>query len=97
MSAPGEEAYEMAGSKFDPDAVVWVRGVDYVGGWREARDAATELRAALAAAGVETDDSSASAQTRADGSGVVRLVWPTDTVRAVVELVRVAADLRRTG
>ncbi len=97
MSAPDEEAFEMAGSEFDPDAVVWVRGVDYVGGWRDARDAAEELSKALAAAGVTTDGPVATAQAGADGSGVVRLVWPVDTVRAVTELVRNAGDLRRAS
>ncbi|MEU7135233.1 hypothetical protein [Streptomyces sp. NPDC046261] len=97
MSAPDEEAFEMTGSEFDPEAVVWVRGVDYLGGWREAQDAAAELSEALAAVGVNTSGLVATAQTRVDGSGVVRLVWPVETVRAVVALVRNAGDLRRAS
>ncbi|MHA7962448.1 hypothetical protein ACX9I7_32480 [Streptomyces sp. L500] len=97
MSASGEEAFEVTGCEFDPDAVLWVRGVDYVGGWRDARDAAEELKGALAAAGLEMAGLVGSAQTRADGSGVVRLLWPAETVRAVAELVRSAGELRRAG
>lgn len=29
---------------FDPDAVVWVRGVDYVAGWRDATEAGVTAR-----------------------------------------------------
>ncbi|MDT0452506.1 hypothetical protein [Streptomyces hesseae] len=97
MSAPGEEAFEATGCEFDPDAVLWVRGVDYVGGWRDARDAAAELNGVLVTAGPDTADLVSSAQTRADGSGVVRLLWPTETVRAVADLVRSAGELRQTG
>lgn len=84
MHGPEDEA-------FDPDAVVWSRGVDYLGGWREARDAAAELSDVLAAVGVDAEGASATAQTRADGSGVVRLVWSAATVRAVARLVREAS------
>ncbi|MEU1824807.1 hypothetical protein ABZ502_20555 [Streptomyces abikoensis] len=97
MPASGEEAFEVTGCEFDPDAVLWVRGVDYVGGWRDAKDAAEELTGALASAGLETAGLVSSAQTRADGSGVVRLLWPAETVRAVAELVRSAGELRRAG
>ncbi|MEV4924610.1 hypothetical protein [Streptomyces roseoverticillatus] len=73
---------------FDPDDVLWVRGVDYVAGWREATDAAAELTQALTAVGVPLDGAKATARSAADGSGVVRLVWSVETVRAVAELVR---------
>ncbi|MEU8552212.1 hypothetical protein AB0C81_35475 [Streptomyces roseoverticillatus] len=74
--------------EFDPDDVLWVRGVDYVAGWREATDAAADLTAALTAAGVPLDGARATARSAADGSGVVRLMWSVETVRAVVELMR---------
>ncbi|WP_424888592.1 hypothetical protein [Streptomyces sp. XH2] len=74
--------------EFDPDDVLWVRGVDYVAGWREATDAAADLVAVLTAAGVPLDGARATARSGADGSGVVRLVWSAETVRAVAELVR---------
>ncbi|MGW2597360.1 hypothetical protein [Streptomyces klenkii] len=73
--------------EFDPDDVTWVRGVDYVAGWREATDAAADLVTALTAAGVPLDGARAMARSAADGSGVVRLIWPAETVRAVAELV----------
>ncbi|QSY52578.1 MULTISPECIES: hypothetical protein [Streptomyces] len=88
MFGPGDEAFETAGTEFDPDAVIWVPGVDYVRGWREARDAAAELADVLGSAGVDLEGTTATAQTRADGSGVVRLVWPVETVHAVANLVR---------
>ncbi|MEH6377688.1 hypothetical protein V7793_25620 [Streptomyces sp. KLMMK] len=74
--------------EFDPDDVLWVPGVDYIAGWREATDAAAALAAALTAAGVSLESAKATARTTPDGSGVVRLMWSVETVRAVVELVR---------
>ncbi|MBO0654741.1 hypothetical protein J1792_18770 [Streptomyces triculaminicus] len=96
MFGPGDEAFETASTEFDPDAVIWVPDVDYVSGWREAQDAAAELSDALGRAGVDLRDAIATAQTRADGSGVVRLLWPVGTVQAVAELVR-REDLREAG
>lgn len=97
MFGPEDGAFEIEGAEFDPDAVLWVRGVDYVSGWRDAKDAAAELSAALGDAGVDVQDATVVAQTRADGSGVVRLVWSAATVRAVTRLMRDAADLREAG
>lgn len=88
MFGPGDEAFETAGTEFDPDAVIWVPGVDYVRGWREAREAAAELTDVLGNAAVDLQGATATAQTRTDGSGVVRLVWPVETVQAVAKLVR---------
>ncbi|MFI9721137.1 hypothetical protein ACIHFE_16030 [Streptomyces sp. NPDC052396] len=88
MFGPEEGAFEATGAGFDPDDVVWVRGVDYLGGWREARDAAAELETALRSAGVDTEDMRMTAQTQADGSGMVRLVWTTGVARAVARLLR---------
>ncbi|EME98785.1 hypothetical protein J7W19_16465 [Streptomyces mobaraensis NBRC 13819 = DSM 40847] len=86
MRGADDGAFEGIGAEFDPDAVVWVRGVDYVAGWREAREAAAELETALTAVGVEVEGTAA-AQTRGDGSGVVRVVWSPETVRAVARLI----------
>ncbi|WP_414168963.1 hypothetical protein ACMATS_23615 [Streptoverticillium reticulum] len=96
MFGPEDGAFGI-GSEFDPDAVLWVRGVDYVGGWRDAKDATAELSAALVRAGVDIDGASVVAQTRADGSGVARLVWPAELVRAVAELVRRGTHLGEAG
>jgi alpha-beta hydrolase superfamily lysophospholipase len=52
MHDPEDAGFES--ESFDPDEVVWVRGVDYVAGWRDATDAGGELADALAAAGFDT-------------------------------------------
>ncbi|MFC5721159.1 hypothetical protein ACFP1Z_13365 [Streptomyces gamaensis] len=81
----------------DPDLVAWVRGVDYVTGWRAAKDAAAELEQALTAAGVDAVGASMSAAARADGAGVVRLVWPVETVRTLAGLLEGAGEPKRAG
>ncbi|MGK5628607.1 hypothetical protein [Streptomyces sp. URMC 123] len=88
MSGAGNGGYEMADAEFDPDAVMWERGVDYMSGWREARYAAADLLEALDSAGVDTSGVTTAAQTRGDGSGVVRLLWPAATAREVARLIR---------
>ncbi|UQI42987.1 hypothetical protein M1P56_00585 [Streptomyces sp. HU2014] len=85
MFGPEDEAFEV--EEFDPDAVTWVRGVDYVTGWREAKDAAEQLGEALAGAGVHGRLRAVSAP---DGSGVVRLELSVRAAREVAALVDVA-------
>ncbi len=58
----------------DPDAWVWLPGVDYAAGWRQVQDAAEELNALLAELGVERCHLRAVADTDAQGRGLVRLV-----------------------
>ncbi|MFE7661193.1 hypothetical protein [Streptomyces celluloflavus] len=77
--------------QFDPEAVLWVRGVDYLTGWRGAMQAAAELGAALTAVGVDIEGATFRAGTTADGSGVVRVELSTATAREVAMLARVAA------
>jgi hypothetical protein len=57
----------------DPDEWLWLPGVDYVAGWQRARGAAETLNLALFAVGLGSDEARATAGTRADGQGVVRL------------------------
>ncbi|MEU6080113.1 hypothetical protein [Streptomyces sp. NPDC047108] len=78
----------------DPDAVLWVRGVDYLAGWREAKDAAVELADALSVVGIEASGAQARADAAPDGSGVVHLRLSASTVRDVAALVRDFAALR---
>lgn len=78
----------------DPDAWLWVRGVDYVGGWRAARDAADKLNSAFAAVGL-SGEVRASAGTGAGGLGVVRLKVSPSGARRLAELLDLAA--RRVG
>ncbi|MEU7640874.1 hypothetical protein [Streptomyces sp. NPDC039016] len=81
----------------DPDALLWVRGVDYMPGWREATRAVAELGDALTAAGVEMAGAKLRAVSAADGSGVVRLELSTSAARDVAMLARVAAQWRKAG
>ncbi|MDJ0341393.1 hypothetical protein QMK19_15160 [Streptomyces sp. H10-C2] len=90
MYDPGDGGFE--DEEFDPDAMVWVRGVDYVAGWREAVNAGEALSDALAAAGVEVSGLRLRAGTGPDGAGRVRVVLPALVARQVASLVRSAAD-----
>ncbi|MFI1431648.1 hypothetical protein [Streptomyces lydicus] len=91
MDRPGD-------AEFDPDAVLWVRGVDYMAGWRDATRAAAELSDALTAADVDETAVKLRAGTTTDGSGLVRLELSPATAREVAKLVRVAAgQWRKAG
>ncbi|UQI48917.1 hypothetical protein M1P56_33700 [Streptomyces sp. HU2014] len=91
MFGPEDEAFEV--EEFDPDAVTWVRGVDYMSGWREAKDAAEQLGEALAGAGV---DGRLRAVSASDGAGVVRLELSAQAACEVAALVDLAW-LRKAG
>ncbi|WP_406442716.1 hypothetical protein OHB14_27590 [Streptomyces sp. NBC_01613] len=59
------------------DSGLWVPHVDYIAGWREARDVADRLNRALLGVGFELSAVRAVASTNEDGRGVVRLAgWP---------------------
>jgi hypothetical protein len=61
---------------------LWVRGVDYMAGWRVAREAADQLNFALLLAEFEPSELRAVAATNDEGHGVVRLVGlPSAAVR----------------
>jgi hypothetical protein len=77
-----------ASDEIDPDSVLWVRGVDYVAGWRDARDAGTELLDAMQAAGMDTRSLRVQPDTGADGSGQVRLSGPPHMARELALLIR---------
>ncbi|MEU7435097.1 hypothetical protein AB0B07_30325 [Streptomyces sioyaensis] len=87
MDGIGDDGFD--GEGLDPDAVLWVRGVDYLAGWRDATEAAAELGDALAAAGVDTTRTKLRAAAAADGSGVVRLELSTAVAREVAMRARV--------
>ncbi|WP_406211002.1 hypothetical protein [Streptomyces decoyicus] len=88
MDGIGDDGFD--GEGLDPDAVLWVRGVDYLAGWRDATRAATELGDALAAAGVDTTGTKLRAAVAADGSGVVRLELSSAAACEVAIRARVA-------
>ncbi|MFJ3304793.1 hypothetical protein ACIPSA_17035 [Streptomyces sp. NPDC086549] len=74
------------------DLGLWVSGVDYVAGWREAREAADRLNRAFLGAGFELSEVRAVASTYDDGRGVVRFVgWPGAIVR-LAALLAARAD-----
>jgi hypothetical protein len=74
----------------DLGRALWVPGVDYVGGWRDAVDAAAELASALAAACPDAEEATAVAQSAPDSSGIVQLRLPPATARVLAELIRAA-------
>lgn len=82
---------------FNPDDVMWVRGVDYVAGWRDAADAGGELADALESAGFDTAGLEWQARTNAEGAGSVRPVLSTEAARDVAALVRAVARLGKAG
>ncbi|WP_244453142.1 hypothetical protein [Streptomyces malaysiensis] len=72
--------------------------MDYLSGWRDAREAAAELGDALSLVGVETSGVRLRAASDTDGSGVVRLELSAASAREVAMLARVtAARLGRVG
>ena len=74
------------------DSGLWVPGVDYIAGWREARDAADRLNRALLGAGFELSEVRAVASTDGAGRGVVRFAgWPRASDR-LASLLETLAD-----
>jgi hypothetical protein len=80
---PASESGEL-----DPDGWLWVRGVDYVAGWRDATNAAADLTDALSSAGIDTAELATRADTDADGSGVLHLRLPALVAQEVARLLR---------
>ncbi|WP_326651974.1 hypothetical protein [Streptomyces anthocyanicus] len=75
----------------DVESGLWVRGVDYVGGWRSARESADRLNRALLGAGFELSAVRAVASADETGRGVVRLAgWPEVADRLAVLLEALA-------
>lgn len=74
------------------DSGIWVSGVDYIAGWREARQVADRLNRALLGVGLELSVVRAVASTNEDGRGVVRLAGRPDVVDRLARLLEVRAD-----
>ncbi|MGW3663535.1 hypothetical protein [Streptomyces sp. NPDC005141] len=66
---------------------MWVPGVDYIAGWREARGAADRLNRALLGAGFELSQVRAVASTNESGRGVVRVAGRLDAVDRLSRLL----------
>ncbi|WRZ94454.1 hypothetical protein OHB54_38650 [Streptomyces sp. NBC_01007] len=69
---------------------LWVSGVDYVAGWRDAREAADRLNRALLGAGFERSQVRAVASTDERGRGVVRMAGQLDVVDRLALLLEAA-------
>ncbi|WP_406421675.1 hypothetical protein OH809_16480 [Streptomyces sp. NBC_00873] len=96
MDGIGDNAFDS--HDLDPDAALWVRGADYLAGWRDATQAATELSNALTAVGIETTGSKLRATASADGSALVKLELSAATVREIATITRRAgAQERKAG
>ncbi|MGW5114825.1 hypothetical protein ACWEQ8_05130 [Streptomyces noursei] len=52
---------------------VWSRGVDYLSGWRQARESAERLNHQLVAVGLDPSSIRAAASTDAEGGGIVHI------------------------
>ncbi|SFG40032.1 hypothetical protein [Streptomyces mirabilis] len=92
MTGAGEDwmgdALDIAGA----DCGLWVPGVDYMSGWRGAREAADRLNRALLGAGFELSQLRAVASTDEGGRGVVRVAcWPDAAERLAVLLEAVTS------
>ncbi|MFF3893448.1 hypothetical protein ACFYY3_09740 [Streptomyces sp. NPDC001812] len=71
---------------------LWVPGVDYVSGWRTAREAADRLNRALLGVGIELSAVRAVASTDGDGRGVVRLAGRPEAAELLAGLLEGLAD-----
>lgn len=77
MTGAGEDWLSDGLDVESDDCGLWVPGVDYVTGWRDAREAADRLNRALLGAGFGLSEVRAVASTGGDGRGVVRVTgWP---------------------
>lgn len=75
----------------DAESSMWVRGVDYIAGWREARAAADRLNRALLGVGFELSGVRAVASTDGAGRGVVRLAGRPIEVEELAGLLETLA------
>ncbi|MCX4667994.1 hypothetical protein OG453_15155 [Streptomyces sp. NBC_01381] len=92
MTGAGEDWLSDGLGVAGADFGLWVSGVDYVAGWRDAREAADRLNRALLGAGFELSQVRAVASTDEGGRGVVRVAgWP-DAVDRLAGLLDAAVD-----
>ncbi|WP_411150782.1 hypothetical protein [Streptomyces sp. A30] len=92
MTGSGEDWLNDGLDVTGADSGLWVSGVDYIEGWRRARDSADRLNRALLSAGFELSAVRAVASTNEDGRGIVRLAgWP-DAVERLAGLLEALAS-----
>lgn len=91
VTGTGEDGLRDGLDAAGADFGLWVPGVDYVAGWRHAREAADRLNRALLAAGFELSEIRAVASTDEDGRGLVRLAGWTAAADRLAVLVETVA------
>ncbi|AVH61444.1 MULTISPECIES: hypothetical protein [Streptomyces] len=92
MTGAGEDWLRDGLDTEDAGSGLWVPGIDYVAGWRGAREAADDLNRALLGAGFELSEVRAVASTSEDGRGAVRVAgWP-DAMARLAGLLGSIAD-----
>ncbi|WP_338681995.1 hypothetical protein QD712_05820 [Streptomyces acidiscabies] len=74
------------------ESALWVPGVDYIAGWRAARESADRLNRALLGVGFELSAVRAVASTDDGGRGVVRLAGRLYAVDRLAGLLEALAD-----
>ncbi|WP_078886747.1 hypothetical protein [Streptomyces sp. NRRL F-5527] len=74
------------------DCGLWVPGVDYVSGWRTAREAADRLNRALLGVGFELSAVRVVASTDGDGRGIVRLAGRPEAAELLAGLLEQLVD-----
>ena len=90
VTGSGEEWLSDGLDVTNADFGLWVRGVDYMAGWREARDAADQLNLVFLAVGFEPSELRAVAATTDDGRGLVRVVGLPIAVVRLAEVLEAA-------
>jgi hypothetical protein len=80
------------GLDIELESGLWVPGVDYIAGWRTARESADRLNRALLCAGFELSAVRAVASTSEDGCGLVRMMGRPDAVDRLAGLLETGAD-----
>ncbi|MEV6755409.1 hypothetical protein [Streptomyces sp. NPDC051214] len=92
MTGAGEDWLSDGLGVAGADFGLWVPGVDYVAGWRDAREAADRLNRAFLGAGLELSQVRAVASTDEGGHGLVRMAGSPDAVDRLASFLEVAVD-----
>ncbi|MFD5699544.1 hypothetical protein [Streptomyces lasiicapitis] len=92
MAGAGEDWLSEALGVVGGDFSLWVPGVDYLAGWREAREAADRLNRALLGVDFEPSEVRCVASTDEDGRGLVRLAGSPGAVDRLAGLLESAAS-----
>ncbi|MBB5109051.1 hypothetical protein [Streptomyces spectabilis] len=92
MAGSGEDWLSDGLGIVDGDFGMWVPGVDYLAGWREAREVADRLNRAFLGAGFELSEVRCVASTDEGGRGLVRLAGSPSAVARLAGLLESAVS-----